>query len=127
MNACNRAEILKETSTWFLYSLRPFLTRRGRWIDAVGYTGKNFDFVEQVLQHLHFQQAVSVKTAKQLFVDKNATDMNRLIDTGKKYGMEININKSQVTKISRSNESLQIEEGNREISPVVLPLASQSC
>jgi Reverse transcriptase (RNA-dependent DNA polymerase). len=29
--------------------------------------------------------------------------MNRCVDTGRKYGMEININKSQVIKVSRSD------------------------
>ena len=35
--------------------------------------------------------------------------VNRLVDTGRKYGMEINIDKSQVMRESRSNESLQIK------------------
>jgi hypothetical protein len=39
--------------------------------------------------------------------------MNRLVDTGRKYGMEINIDKSQVTRVFRSNESLQIQVNNR--------------
>ena len=34
--------------------------------------------------------------------------MNSLVDTGRKYGIEINIDKSQVMRVSRSNESLQI-------------------
>ena len=29
--------------------------------------------------------------------------VNRLVDTGRKYGMEINIDKSQVMKVSRVN------------------------
>ena len=41
--------------------------------------------------------------------------VNRLVDTGKKYGMEINIDKSQVMRVSRSNESwLNIKVNNRE-------------
>ena len=44
--------------------------------------------------------------------------INRLVDTGRKYGMEINNNKSQVMRSSRSNESLQIKVGNREIKEV---------
>jgi hypothetical protein len=41
--------------------------------------------------------------------------VNRLIDTGRKYGMEINIDKSQVMRVSRGNESLQIKVNNREL------------
>ena len=48
--------------------------------------------------------AIIAKTQEEL------QDMvNRLVDTGRKYGMEINIDKSQVTRVSRSNESLQIK------------------
>ena len=39
--------------------------------------------------------------------------VNRLVDTGRKNGMEINIDKSQVMRVSRSNESLRIKVGNR--------------
>ena len=42
----------------------------------------------------------------------------RLVDTGRKYGMEINIDKSQVMSVSRSNESLQIKVNNRELKEV---------
>ena len=44
--------------------------------------------------------------------------VNRLIDTGRKYGMEINIEKSQVMKVSWSNESLNIKVNNRELKEV---------
>ena len=44
--------------------------------------------------------------------------VNRLVDTGKKDGMEINIDKSQVMRVSRSNESLQIKVNNRELKEV---------
>ena len=44
--------------------------------------------------------------------------MNRLVDTGRKYGMEINIDKSQVMRESRSNESLQIKVNNRELNEI---------
>ena len=44
--------------------------------------------------------------------------MNRLVDTGRKYGMEININKAQVMRVSMSNESLQIIVSNRELKEV---------
>ena len=38
--------------------------------------------------------------------------MNRLVDTGMKCGMEINIDKSQVMRVSSSNEPLQIKVNN---------------
>ena len=44
--------------------------------------------------------------------------VNRLVDTGRKYGMEINLDKSQVMRVSRSNESLQIKVNNRELKEV---------
>ena len=44
--------------------------------------------------------------------------VNRLVDTGSKYGMEINSDKSQVMRVSRSNESLQIKVNNRELKEV---------
>ena len=44
--------------------------------------------------------------------------VNRLVDSGRKYGMEINIDKSQVMRVSRSNESLQINVNNRELKEV---------
>ena len=44
--------------------------------------------------------------------------LNRLVDTGRKYDMEINIDKSQVMRVSRRNESLQIEVNNRELKEV---------
>ena len=46
-------------------------------------------------------------------IKKELQDMvNRLVYTGRKYGMEINIDKSQVMRVSRSNESLQIKVNN---------------
>ena len=44
--------------------------------------------------------------------------VNRLVDTGRKYGMEINIDKSQVMRVSRSNDSLQIKVSSRELKEV---------
>ena len=44
--------------------------------------------------------------------------VNTLVDSGKKYGMEINIDKTQVMRVSRSNESLQIKVNNRELKEV---------
>ena len=44
--------------------------------------------------------------------------VNRLDDTGRKYGMEINIDKSQIMRVSRSNKSMQIKVNNRELKEV---------
>jgi hypothetical protein len=41
--------------------------------------------------------------------------VKRLVNTGRRYGMEINIDKSQVMRVSRSNEPLQIKVNNREL------------
>ena len=46
--------------------------------------------------------------------------LNILIDTGRKYGMEINIDKSQVIIKSRRNESLWVKVGNREHKKLVI-------
>ena len=40
--------------------------------------------------------------------------VKRSVDTGSKYNMEIDINKSQVMRISRNNGSLRIKVCNRE-------------
>ena len=44
--------------------------------------------------------------------------VKRLVDTGRKYAMEINIDKYQVMRVSRSNESLQSKVNNRELKEV---------
>ena len=44
--------------------------------------------------------------------------LHTLDDTGRKNGMEINIDKSQVMRVSRSDESLQIKVNNRELKEV---------
>jgi hypothetical protein len=41
-----------------------------------------------------------------------------LVDNERKYGLEINIDKSQVMRVSRSNKSLQIKVNNRELKQV---------
>ena len=50
--------------------------------------------------------AITVKTREEL-----QNMVNRLVDTGRKYGIEINTNKSQV-KISKKSESLRIKKDN---------------
>ena len=46
--------------------------------------------------------------------------VNKFVDTGRKYGMEINIDKSQVMRVSRSrpNELLQRKLNSRELKEV---------
>jgi Reverse transcriptase (RNA-dependent DNA polymerase). len=41
--------------------------------------------------------------------------VNRSVNIGRKCGMEINIDKSKVKRVSMSNESLKIKVGNREL------------
>ena len=53
--------------------------------------------------------AIIAKTQEEL-----QDTVNRLIDTIRKYGMEINIVKSQVMRVFKRNESLQIKIHNRE-------------
>jgi len=44
--------------------------------------------------------------------------VNRLVDTGREYGKKINIDKSQIMRVSKNNESLQIKVNNRELKEV---------
>ena len=44
--------------------------------------------------------------------------VNRLVDTERKYGLGININKSQAMRVSWSTESLQMKVNNRELKEV---------
>jgi hypothetical protein len=44
--------------------------------------------------------------------------VNRLVNTGRKHGMEIIIDKSQVIRVSRSNESFYIKVHNTELKEV---------
>ena len=46
--------------------------------------------------------------------------VNRLVDTGRKYDMEINIDKSNVMRVSRSNESLWIKIDNSELKKLII-------
>ena len=44
--------------------------------------------------------------------------VNGLVDTERKYDMEINIDKLQAMRVSKSNVSLQIKVNNRELKEV---------
>jgi hypothetical protein len=44
--------------------------------------------------------------------------LNRLVDTGRKYGMEINIDQSEVVRVSRNIELLHNKLNNRELKEV---------
>ena len=62
----------------------------------------DFKIRGRIINEVRFvdDMAIIAKTQEEL------QDMvNRLVDTGRKYGMEINIDKSLVTRISRNNES----------------------
>jgi Reverse transcriptase (RNA-dependent DNA polymerase). len=51
--------------------------------------------------------------------EEELSDMvNRLVVTGRKYGMEINIDKSQVMRVSRRNGSLLMKVRNRELKEI---------
>ena len=51
-----------------------------------------------------YDTAIIAKTQEEL------QDMvNRLVNTGRKYGMEINIDKSQVMRVSRSNDHCRLK------------------
>ena len=53
--------------------------------------------------------------------------VNRLVDSGLKYGMEINSDKSQVMRLSRNNESLQIKVNNRDRKKLVFLNSMEVC
>jgi Reverse transcriptase (RNA-dependent DNA polymerase). len=71
---------------------------------------EGFKIWRRIMNKVRFADdtAIIAKTQKAL-----QDSVNRLVDTGRKYGMEINIDKSQVVIASRSNESLQIKVNNR--------------
>jgi Reverse transcriptase (RNA-dependent DNA polymerase). len=66
---------------------------------------RDFKIGERTSNKVRFADntAIIAKTQKEL-----QDRMSRLVDTGNKYGMGIDIEKSQVMRVSRSNESLQI-------------------
>ena len=69
-----------------------------------------------------YDTAIIAKTQEEL------QDMvKRLVDTGRKYGMEINIDKSQIMRVSTSNESLQIKVGNREPKKLIILNTLEEC
>ena len=53
--------------------------------------------------------------------------VNRLVDTERKYSMEINIDKSHVMSVSRSNEPLQIKVDNRELKELIISNTLEVC
>ena len=75
----------------------------------------DFKIGGRIINKIRFadETAIVAKTQEEL------QDMvNRLVDTGRKYGMEINIDKSHVMRVSGSNESLKIKVNNRELKEV---------
>ena len=76
---------------------------------------RDFKIRGRIIDKVRFANDIAIiaKTQEEL------QDMvNNLVDTGRKYGMEINIDKSQVMRVSRSNKSLQIKVNNRELKEV---------
>ena len=71
---------------------------------------RDFSIGERIINKARFADDTAVKAKTQ----EELQDMkNRLVDTGRKYGIETNIDKLQVMRVSRSNESLQIKVNNR--------------
>ena len=61
----------------------------------------DFKIGERIINNVRFVDSTAVisKTLEEL-----QEMVNRLIDTGRKYGMKINIDKSQVIRVNRGNE-----------------------
>ena len=59
--------------------------------------------------------AIIAKTQKQL-----QDIVNRLVDTGRKYSIEINIDKLQLVTVYNTNKSLRIIVGNREFKKLII-------
>ena len=68
--------------------------------------------LERIINKARFADA-TVKTEEEL-----EDTVSRLVDTRRKYAMEVDIDKSQVMRVSRSNESLQIKVNIRELKEV---------
>ena len=66
---------------------------------------------------LKIMTALVVKIYKNGDWPKDFLDVT-MIALPKKYGVKINIDKSQVMRVSRSNESLQIKVNNKELKEV---------
>ena len=69
----------------------------------------------RIIDKFRFADAAAIiaKTQEEL------QDMvNRLVGTGRKYEMGININKSQVMSVSKNNESLRIKISNIKLKEV---------
>ena len=76
---------------------------------------RNFKIVLKSINEVRFADdtAIIAKTQEELH-----NMLNRLVDTERKYGMEINIDKSLVMRVSRSNELMQIKVNNRELKEI---------
>ena len=76
---------------------------------------RDFKIRGRIIDKVRFANDIAIiaKTQEEL------QDMvNNFVDNGRKYGMEINIDKSQVMSVSRSNKSLQIKVNNRELKEI---------
>jgi len=72
----------------------------------------DFKIGGRIINKVRFEDDTAIIAESQ---DELQDTVNRLVDTGRKDSLEINIDKSQVMRVSRSNESLQIKENNREL------------
>ena len=101
----NHAELFPDlslSSYWISTENLSNPTKHTAALDEVGYFKSGGRLINKV--GFGHDTAIIAKTLEEL------QDMvNRLVNTGRKYGMEINIDKSQVMRVSWSNESLQIK------------------
>ena len=73
---------------------------------------EDFEIGGRVINRVRFADntVIIAKTQEEL------QDMaKRLFDTGRKYGMEIDIDKPQVARVSTRNKSLRVKVGLREL------------
>jgi Reverse transcriptase (RNA-dependent DNA polymerase). len=72
----------------------------------------NFNIGSNIISKVRFKDdtAIIAKTHVEL-----QNMVNRLVDTGRKYGIQINVDRVQVMRVSRRNALLQIKLANREL------------
>jgi Reverse transcriptase (RNA-dependent DNA polymerase). len=73
---------------------------------------RNFKIRGRIINKVRFADDTAIIAETQ---EKLQDMVNALVDIGRKYDLEINIDKSQVMKVSRSNEPLQIKVNTREL------------
>ena len=76
---------------------------------------EDFNIGERIINEVRFADDTAIISKSQ---DEPQYMVNSLIDTGRKCGMEINIDISQVMRVSWSNGSSQIKVNNRKLKEV---------